>query len=114
MEVLYINLYIYVLPILPVTNPENRDTSYTHAENASTRSRETQLAAGLPCEYLCNRVPDRDTRLLDLLLREASGDAHLECGLELPTFVLAVAVGCGWHTSETGDEHAVGECLWGR
>ena len=56
-------------------------------------------------------MSDRDARLLDFLLREAGGDAHFKRGLELPPFVLAIAVGAGRHAFETGDENAVGESL---
>jgi hypothetical protein len=75
------------------------------------RGRETQLAVGLPRHNLCNRMPYRHARLLDLLFRKASGYADFESGRELPPLVLSVSVGRDWHTFEPRNEYAVCECL---
>lgn len=56
-------------------------------------------------------MADDNAGLLDLLLRQAGGDANLERGLELPAVVLGVAVGRQGHAFEAGDENAVGEGL---
>ena len=54
-------------------------------------------------------MSDRNTRFLDLFLRETGRDAYFQRGLEFPTLILA-AGGAG-HALEAGDEDTVEECL---
>jgi hypothetical protein len=100
------------MSIVSTVTTQYRRKKYT-TSSPSARDWETQLAVGLPSQDLCNCVSYRDARLLDLLLREARGDADLERGMELPPLVLGIAVGRHGHTLETGDEHAVRESLRG-
>lgn len=61
----------------------------------------------------CDSVPDRRTRPLHVLLRQAVGGAHLERGRRLPVLRLIARAGANHDRQglETCDEDPVGEAL---
>jgi hypothetical protein len=56
-------------------------------------------------------MPDDDTGLLGLFLRQSAGDAHLESGHGCPSSIARVDAEAKWEGFESCDEDAVRETL---
>ncbi len=72
---------------------------------------QSQFATRLLSQDFRYGMSDRHTSFLSLLLRQASGNADLQCGLQLPVLFFAVCAGTAGHALETSDEDAVSERL---
>lgn len=88
--------------------------TYPHPFSYSLSPPDPSVSFALPAllpllHHLSDRMPDRNSRPLDLLLGQPCRHTHFQAGLRLPDRFFGRAG--TRHTFEAGDEHAVGESL---